>query len=313
MMNIIGNNAYYGFGSAHGHHGELLQGAFMSDGRIARGLVTLPCPMFQTQARARLCPGSDRVVISPSWKRKAARAAAMVLRELELTGFGADVHVVGNIPTARGFGSSTADVIATARAVVDAAGDTLPDSTVARIAVEAEGASDPLMIDGVVLFAQREGRTLEQIGRRLPPLEVVGFFTGDASSTGIDTLALPPARYSPAEIARFDELRTAFDRAVREDDPFAVGSVAAESAWINQAHLPVARLEWIQQVAGQVGAAGIQVAHSGDIAGLLFDGSDPGLDACIIDACARLRRLGIEQTWRFNPRVASYDPAYAAS
>ena len=49
-----------------------------------------------------------------------------------------------------------------------------------------------------------------------------------------------------------------------------------------------------------VGAAGLQVAHSGDIAGYLFDADIDSLDDRIKDVLNRLARLGMSQTRRYR-------------
>lgn len=49
-----------------------------------------------------------------------------------------------------------------------------------------------------------------------------------------------------------------------------------------------------------VGAAGLQVAHSGDIAGYLFDADIDSLDDRIKDVRTASPRLGMSQTWRYR-------------
>ena len=56
-----------------------------------------------------------------------------------------------------GFGSSTADVTASIRAVAASYGTTVSDAVVGRLAVRAERASDAVMFDRCVLFAHRRG------------------------------------------------------------------------------------------------------------------------------------------------------------
>jgi uncharacterized protein involved in propanediol utilization len=289
-----------GTGRSLGHHGEVLQGAFELPDGVHRGLVTLPCGLFRTHATATLRRGTGRVVATPCWKEKAARAVALTLATLELPDLDVELRLESDIPTGRGFGSSTADVVAAVRAVLDAAGRTQPDSVLARVAVEAETASDPLMIDRVVLFAQRSGRILQELGHNLPPIAALGFATSYRSSEGVDTLSHPPAAYSSAEIDEFHRLRDDMSRAVRDGDPRLLGKVSTESAWINQRYLPVARLQRIQRVADLTGAVGVQVAHSGDIAALLFSLADGAVSGRIAEAARRLSELGIGHTWRFT-------------
>ena len=67
-------------------------------------------------------------------------------------------------------GSSTADVVATIRAVCDCCGLPLDDLHVSAIAVQAETASDPLAFDTTpVLFAQRHAEVLRTAFTSLGP------------------------------------------------------------------------------------------------------------------------------------------------
>src|SRR5690606_23379268 len=136
-------------------------------------------------------------------------------------------------------------------------------------------ASDPLMLAGQpVLFAHREGRVLEDLGAALPPLTVVGCLTGGAEP--VDTLGLRPA-YGPDDVAQFEALRTRLRAAIRDGDCAAVGQVCTDSSMLNQRVLPKAELDTLREIADEAGAVGVQVAHSGNVAGLHFDTTQPEL------------------------------------
>ncbi|MFF4656839.1 kinase [Streptomyces sp. NPDC001381] len=288
--------ARVGRGTAPAHHGELLQGAFTVPDRDTpvRALVTLPCPSYTTRAAFTPAPGGA-VTVSPPWKTKARRAAELALGDRPA---GGRLELSGEVPLGRGFGSSTSDVLAAVRAVRDAYDAPLTAREAARLAVRAETAADALMFEETtVLFAQREGRALEDFGRRLPPLRVLGFGTrpgGDGR--GVDTLSLPPPRYDDTEIARFDHLRELLRCAVRTGDAALLGTVATRSALLNQRHLPVPALDRLLAVAHDCAALGVQVAHSGDIAGLLFTPAVPPPP----EARRRLRHWGFEEQWEFT-------------
>ncbi|MFE6853444.1 hypothetical protein ACFVDH_21970, partial [Streptomyces sp. NPDC057674] len=161
-----------GTGHAACHHGELLQGVFLdADGRRCAGLVTLPLAGPGSRADFVRRPGTppEALTVVPADRGKAARAAGLAVaecaREAGLPPSGGQLRLTGDVPVGLGMGSSTSDVIATVRAVADAYGLRLAPAAVARLAVAAERASDPLMLDArPVLFAQREGRVLEVLG-----------------------------------------------------------------------------------------------------------------------------------------------------
>lgn len=273
-----------GHGHASCHHGEVLQGVFRdARGLPVPGLVTLP--MHEPCTRAEFVPRPEAqpedLEVSPAGRTKALRAAALAMEECTsqagVRPCGGMLTLSGGIPVGLGMGSSSSDVIATVRAVADSCGVRLSPSRVARLAVRAEKASDPLMLSGrPVLFAQREGRVLEVLGPALPPAVVVGCTL--AGGRPVDTLALPPRRVRHADLHLYERLRRLLRRAVARGDTALLGLVCTQSATLGQQGLHHAQLGDLLDVASRCGAAGVQVAHSGNVAGLLFDPSSPGLD-----------------------------------
>jgi len=258
-----------GVGAASAHHGELLQGVFEDrNGRLHRGLVTLPLTKLVSKATFTCATGTD-VTTHPEGKIKAGLAAGKTLSHLGISEGGV-LHVESNIPIGHGYGSSTADVVAAIRAVAAAYAVRLQPSRVSALAVAAERASDALAFDGhAVLFAQREGVVLEDFGGSLPPLLLVGFKS--VGGQPIDTLQLPPARYDGIEIQQFRVLRALIAYAVRHQDPICLGRAATASALLSQRHLPKQHLERVIDIAKGAGACGVQVAHSGSLFGILLD------------------------------------------
>jgi uncharacterized protein involved in propanediol utilization len=278
-----------GVGYAPAHHGELLQGMFYdAAGQPHRALVTLPQPDRGT--RATFYPSySHSGIVGPPELTRGRRAAMLTLRRFAThpaPAKGGRIEISSDVPRGIGMGSSTSDVTATIRAVADFHGVELPKDEVARLAVLAECASDSIMIDDrVVLFGHREGLVLETFGPHLPPMFVISCDTEPGAR--VDTLRLQPANYDESELANFGVLRAALRRAVALADTALLGRVATASARINQRHLPKPHLEYLLRLCLRHGGCGIQVAHSGTVAGLIFD-------ALGSDAEARLRRCAAE-------------------
>lgn len=297
-----------GYGCAFGHHGELLQGVFQDDGaggdHLTRGLITLPCRLFWCCAR--FVPYGEHpqgVVTFPADKVKAQRAAECALRSLGVPLSG-QLRLMSNIPPGRGLGSSTADVIAAMRAVFDCYGASACASQLARLAVAAETASDAIMFwrgpaSPVVLFAQREGRVIEQFAGPLPSLIALGF---DAApdTPGIDTLGLPLPNYTPLEQDEFEALRRQLRHAISTGDSALIGQAATRSAMINQGYLPTPGFEQWTDVSAAHGAVGVQVAHSGTVVGLLFDPRAGDAPQRMAKARACLTELGVRCVWQWR-------------
>ncbi|MER8232999.1 GHMP kinase [Streptomyces sp. NPDC094049] len=309
-----------GTGHAPRHHGELLQGVFRdTEGRRCAGLVTLPLPGPGSTATFRRRPGTppEALTVTPADRTKAARAAALAVTACAarrgLPPCGGELGLSGSVPVGLGMGSSTSDVIAAVRAVAAAHGLRLAPGAVARLAVRAERASDPLMLDGrPVLFAQREGRVLEVLGRALPPLLVVGCALGGGAP--VDTLALPVREATEADVREYERLRGLLRRAVATGDAPLLGEVATASARRGQEALGHAEFGTLTALARRLGALGVQIAHSGAVAGVLLDPTAAGDPRARVHDCLRaLSAHGIPATRVFTtlptPKESPHGPA----
>jgi len=289
-----------GHAEVDAHHGEIVQGVFaVGNGTFEHGLVTLPCPLFRTRASFRPLP-SGPLIVEPGDRYRARTAARLTLAALGRTTWGGSLRIASTVPLRWGCGSSTTDVLATIRAVAEAFGTVLRPEWIASLCVAAENASDSLMYGPArtVLFAQRRGSVLADLGGPLPRAVVLGF-NADGES-GIETLSLPPMPYSSWEMEAFGPMLGLLRRAIIQQDPALLGSVATASTIITQRHRPKRLIPQILQLADEIGALGVQVAHSGTVAGLLFDPRDVSdrLDA----GRAGLARLGLHRSWVFSTR-----------
>jgi uncharacterized protein involved in propanediol utilization len=308
-----------GVGSARHHHGELLQGALRRGGKLVSCLITMPvggvgskvrysgggpdepveplaargAVVTQALASERLrsaAPGQFLDVV-PAHKSKAARAARLALDAIGAPAVGR-LEVECSVATGVGLGSSTCDVVAAIRAVSNAHGVELDAGQVARLAIEAEGAADPIMFDGeMVLFAQRQGLVLESFGSWTPPYAVLSIDT-DPAGRGVDTLSLPIPQYTEDDLAAFEIMVGRARQAFRQRDPVALAAVATESAALNQRFVPLRWFREIRGLAAEYGALGVQISHSGTVAGILFDGRSGDRRGHLDEVTARVSALG---------------------
>jgi L-threonine kinase len=254
-----------GFGTANGTFGELLQG-MLPDGR--RFLVTLPLDAW---AHATFRPTAAATVsVHPPGKTKAKQLATRMLRA-----YGHDggiLELTGRIPEGKGLASSSADLVATARAVADALAVPLDEETTERFLRGIEP-SDGVMYAGVVSYYHRQVRLRERLGF-LPALTVVAHDSGGTVDTvRFNRTAPAPDRRTRREYA---VLLDALSTAVRVRDLDTAGQIATRSAELHLGPVPGLRFERMRKICREVGGLGLAVAHSGTYLGILIDGrTDP--------------------------------------
>ncbi len=270
-----------GDGRAFGTFGELLQGVLGDGDRDF--LVTLPIAEYAT-ARFELTD-EQGVVVVPEGKEKSRR---LVERMLLASGHrGGRLQLGGRLPEGYGMASSSADLVATARAVAAATGQAIDGGGIEDFLRHIEP-SDGVMYDGVVAYYHREVRLRERLGC-LPALTIVSAHEGGR----VDTVSHNriPKPYTAGDKREYTELLAALATAVRTHDLRAVGAVSTRSAELSTKIRPRPLLPKLLRIADQADAVGVVLAHSGTVTGVLIAEADPDRDAKlrqVIGACRSL-------------------------
>ncbi|MFC8451311.1 kinase [Kitasatospora sp. NPDC057223] len=263
-----------------GTFGELLQGALA--GPDEDFLVTLPIARWST-AQVTLTPGADGLRVEPAGKLKALRVARSVLaRHGDGDGDGGTLVLSGDLPEGKGMSSSSADLVATVRAVADALGITLPPQEIETYLRGIEP-TDGLMYSEVVAFHHRKVRLCRTLGP-VPPMTIVGVDEGGQVDT-VDFNASRPV-VPAAERGEYGVLLDGLATALAGGDLAAVGRISTRSAELNQARCHKRHLDRMLEIRRDIGALGVAVAHSGTMVGLLISGADAGYDGKLADAVA---------------------------
>ncbi|WP_431966111.1 hypothetical protein [Nocardia sp. bgisy134] len=297
-----------GVGAAFGSCGELLQGVTAENGRDF--LVTLPITRGSV-AVFEPDPSRDDVTVVPAHKTKSRAVAAAVLAGSAALRGGV-LTVLGDLPEGKGLASSTADLVATARAVADAENRTLAATEIEAVLRGIEP-SDGIMYPGAVAYYHREVRLLAALGA-LPPLTVV---TGDEGGC-IDTVVFDRHRptVSTAVAREYSSLLATLSDAISRGDAATIGAVATRSARLSTPLRERPHLEATITAAERIGALGVVVAHSGTTTGILLDEHDPQLSAKITAAqqiCAQFAvSVDVHRSWRPGPPDGA-DPALSAA
>ncbi|MGW7316781.1 GHMP family kinase ATP-binding protein [Streptomyces sp. NPDC054854] len=288
-----------GTGTAFGTFGELLQGVL--PGTERHFMVTFPVAAWST-AVFRHAPDSEGFVVWPPHKRKAVRIAELALAAAGLGG-GGSLTLDSELPEGKGMASSSADLVATVRAVGAAVGTTFAPAAIESFLRQIEP-TDGVMYPEIVAYYHREAELREGLGV-LPSLTIVAHDEGGQ----VDTIAHNRAaqRVDEADKAEYAVLLDELCAAVRARDLPAVGRVATRSAELNAASRSRRTLPELRRICEETGGLGVACAHSGTLLGILYAGDDPDLDgkvAAARAACAALpgttvvhRSLGHGDVW----------------
>ncbi|MFE0189622.1 kinase [Streptomyces sp. NPDC058989] len=270
-------------GTAFGTFGELLQGVLPE--RDGDFLVTLPVARW-TMATFRQNPDSGELIVRPPEKTKARRLACMILEEApQATGGLLTVNSV--IPEGKGLASSSADLVATARAVGQALDVEMPASRIERLLARIEP-TDGVLYPAIVAFHHRTVRLRAVLGS-LPTMGVVGIDEGGSVDT-VDFNRIPKP-FTTADRHEYARLLDGLADAVRRRDLAEVGRIATRSALMNQALRHKCSLEPMREICREVGGLGVAVGHSGTTLGVLLDATDPAYThrvSAAAQACSEL-------------------------
>ncbi|MFK4068187.1 hypothetical protein [Streptomyces sp. NPDC029674] len=276
-----------GVGTAFGTFGELLQGVLPEeDGDF---LVTLPVARW---TMATFSQGSDsgELEVWPPHKTKALRLARMIAEYAPRrrgAPSGGVLTVSSVIPEGKGLASSSADLVATARAVGRALDIAMPPARIERLLSRIEP-TDGVLYPAIVAFHHRSVRLRSVLGS-LPAMAVVGIDEGGSVDT-VDFNRIPKP-FTPADRRTYATLLDRLTTAVRAHDLAEVGRVATRSALMNQTLRPKRLLEPMRDICHEVGGLGIAVGHSGTTLGILLDATDPAYTRRVTaaaEACAGL-------------------------
>lgn len=238
-----------------GSCGELVQGT--KEG--VPFLVTCPINLYTTVTV------TEGTGLRCGFGAKSHAALRRVLAYLGEAVFPSDMTLVSELPIGKGMASSSADIAAVAFAAALTLGKSLTAAEVSRIAAGIEP-TDGVFFPGIVRLNHMTGECQAMLGD-FPPLKIAVFDTGGA----INTVEFH-RRGDLARLSRENEAQTmaALDLLSGSKEPEAIAEAATKSALANQTILPKRDLSAIIETARNLGALGVNAAHSGTILGVLF-------------------------------------------
>jgi uncharacterized protein involved in propanediol utilization len=271
-------------GVSFGSYGELLQGIFPDDDR--EFLVTLPIDRY---AVAHFFPreSGGPLEVFPGWKTKSLQVASLLLRNRSRR-IGGQLYLASEIPCGKGLSSSSADLVATARAIESYLKTRIPLDELCQSLSQIEP-TDAVMFCESVTYCHVKGALFERLGT-LPRVTILSLDEGGCMDTlechRRGTSVLPERRREFG--ALLERLRSGFQRNALQE----IAAVSTRSAYINQETNPKRHLERVHSICERTGGAGLVTTHSGTCLGILYDGARPGREADIARAAAELRTYG---------------------
>ncbi|MBT2400081.1 kinase [Streptomyces sp. ISL-100] len=252
-----------GVSAAFGTFGELLQGVLPEDD--GNFLVTLPVARW-AMARFEVHPESSELLVWPPHKKKALRLTSMILQDVGRPAGGA-LKIDSMLPEGKGLASSSADLVATARAVANALDEPMPARRIESYLAQIEP-TDGVLYPSVVAYHHRSVRLRACLGS-LPSMAVVSVDEGGE----VDTVKFNniPKPFTVDDKREYARLLDRITHAVRRRDLAEVGRVATASAWMNQTLRHKWSLQAMTAICESVGGLGVVVGHSGTTLGVLLD------------------------------------------
>jgi len=274
-----------GIGKAFGTFGEMLQGVLPDNLNF---LVTLPIERYSI---CHFTPDPERTSlhIKPAHKKKSLQLALEILLTYGLP-MGGEIEIHSELREGKGLASSTADMIATARAIEGCFKIEIPVTELESMIRKIEP-TDGIMYQGVVSYFHREVRLKERIGC-CPPLSILAIDEGGV----VDTVAFnhEPQPYTDLNKKEYQALLDELTFAIKTGNVGKLGDITTRSAELNQILRPKKTLEKMKTINEVIGGSGIVTAHSGTYIGIIISRDDPEYHSKIKKGLYELKNNGYE-------------------
>ncbi|MGK5629802.1 GHMP family kinase ATP-binding protein [Streptomyces sp. URMC 123] len=279
--------------SIHGAFGEILQGYTIGPSGFEHFLFTAPVEELRCQARLKRegIPSTAALTVSPADRVKALRAYDMLSADLQRPTRGAAIEIRSNIPVAKGYASSTADILAAALLCVAEAFPGTAEPVAHALALSVARRleyGDYLLHPGISSCHQRSQTLIAKYHTDLR-WTIVGVDEGGYVRTEEFHREVPE---DPGKASVYEQLFRELDAALLANDGEAAARIATRSAELHNDRLPKKSLDDLRALQKNFGALGICVAHSGTLAGLIFSRHQPEHDARVRECRDALDSLG---------------------
>ena len=266
--NKYGNLPATTHGKSFASFGEIAQG------RLSNGddfLLTLPVDLW---SECKLTCNHQPEIGTPQVTTplpKAKYIATLLLKRLDTPqNLSLRLEFKRNIPIGKGLSSSTADMLAVARAFQSAFDLQLTQEEISTLFTHIEP-HDPLHYSCSVAYNHRQGRLLKSLDY-IPQFHIIGIDSGGVLSTEDYNKHL---HYSPGEMREYDLLYQSLLEAFARKDDGAIAQCAQRSAALHASRTNNSFLSQLLDISKQLDTLGLIATHSGTCAGLLLSPDSP--------------------------------------
>jgi uncharacterized protein involved in propanediol utilization len=248
----------------------------------------LPSRRWYSEAVLQCGATDESVIMHTSLPPKTRAALRLLERQTRLRlPDKARIELRSNIPWGKGLSSSSTDILSVLCVANAFFGTELRPGELYRIAAQVEP-TDPCLCDDIPVFYQHTGCRGATID--LPPVTLLYFDA--APGTSVDTLAMPD-NWHPGAGRFFSWLLRRLIAAAAEADYERLFDAITYSAEYNQQLLPLPGFAELYRLAEE-SHAGLMVAHSGTVAGLLTTPDKAAELLPRVEELAKSRRMAPE-------------------
>jgi len=238
--------------------GELIQG------KIKGKEMLVSCPInIYSIVEAEVCKGSA----SDLRNEKVYKAVEFFLKDYKIKSYELSdikISINSHIPRGKGMASSTADISGTLYALSKLLSVPLKEEEIAAIAVKVEP-TDSTIFSNLTLLDHLQGSFMERIAPVLP----IEFLLLEGKDT-IDTLKFRKETNHIKLTCDLDKHYERLKEAIIYKDISLLGKICTESAFLNQKILYKPYLEELLNIVMDCGGAGLNIAHSGSVCGVII-------------------------------------------
>ncbi|CKJ40898.1 GHMP family kinase ATP-binding protein [Streptococcus pneumoniae] len=297
-MKLLKNVKY--ISKFYAHHGEIIQGIFTdSCEHEVSALVTLPFNLMYSEAKFQIIEGMREIYVLPKSKKFSQETIDYLKDKYKLYNKGGIIELTSNIRETKGYGSSTVDICCIISVISKTFALNITEDKMAKIAQKIEKASDSTMyIDKCILFQQREAIVKKEYTHKLPKMIIVGVDTDVNSKVITSDLEVPD--YSLEEKKMLNQALRYFEESLLTESVDSLGEAATISAKINQKYLKKPKFKELLEIKNKSAALGLQIAHSGTLAGLIFSPEPKDLDDNLRLCSKLLDEIGLKKHYIFE-------------